>query len=56
MTFDSEKFLDVPIGFAGGIFDPVTQLIHIQVVSDSSCLFTVDKFLRMIKNFFFVLK
>lgn len=31
VTFDSEKHLGVPIGFAGGIYDPVTQLVHIQV-------------------------
>ena len=28
---DSEKFLGVDIGFAGGIYDPVTQLLHLQV-------------------------
>ena len=28
---DSEKLLGVDIGFAGGIYDPVTQLVHLQV-------------------------
>ena len=28
---DSEKFLGVDIGFAGGIYDPVTHLLHLQV-------------------------
>ena len=31
VTADTEKHLGVPVGFAGGIFDPITQLVHIQV-------------------------
>jgi hypothetical protein len=28
---DTDKYLGVPVGFAGGIVDPVTQLVHLQV-------------------------
>ena len=31
VVFDTEKYLGVPIGFAGGIYDAVTHIIHIQV-------------------------
>ncbi len=49
VTFDSEKHLGVPIGFAGGIYDPVTQLVHIQVKEKNSICDSFISFIDLVK-------
>ena len=46
VTYDSNRNLDIPIGFHGGIYDDDVQLIHFQVVH--TCILNILKF--VLKN------